>query len=76
MINKEEILVKRIRCCRAYYGYTQSAVAEKIYVSRSAYRSYENGEAQMPPEVLERLAVFYGVTTRWLTGTVKLGNEA
>ena len=52
-----------LRRCR---GLTHKEVAAALYLERSAYSRYEEGEARPPEEALLRLAELYGTTAQAL----------
>lgn len=51
---------------RLKYKYTQEDVANILNVSRTAYRRYENGEAEPTYSTLKRIAKLYNVTLDFL----------
>lgn len=66
---------ERLRLARTLKGYTLQEVGEAVLASRQSIHQYE-GEARTPPDdVVEALAEFLGVTTKFffmpLTGDVK-----
>jgi transcriptional regulator with XRE-family HTH domain len=53
---------EKIKMLRKERGYTQSQVADKIGQERSTVACYENGSRKPAVDVLEKLALLYGVT--------------
>ncbi|MEJ9210086.1 helix-turn-helix domain-containing protein [Bacillus smithii] len=47
---------------------SQEEVAQKIGISRARLSHYETGRSDPDPEVIKKLADFYGVTTDYLLG--------
>ncbi len=56
----------RIRDLREDNDYTQTAVGEYLNISQRTYSYYENGEHEMPLEVLSKLADLYNTSTDYL----------
>ncbi len=47
---------------------TQQQVADKLFITRSAYSNYENGSRAFPIEILCGLADIYGTSVDYLIG--------
>ena len=58
----------RIRIMRNFFGLTQSALAEKIGVSKQTITTYETGRREPPFRNLLALARVFHVTVDWLLG--------
>lgn len=58
----------RIRALREDADLTQAKVGEAINVPQRTYAYYESGQRMIPPQVLCRLADFYGVSVDYLLG--------
>ena len=58
----------RIRNLREDRDLTQKALGEAINVPQRTYAYYESGQRMIPPQVLLRLADFYGVSVDYLLG--------
>jgi len=56
----------RIRDLREDNDYTQAKVGEYLNISQRTYSYYENGEHEMPIEVLSMLADLYNTSTDYL----------
>ena len=54
----------RLKELRKEYGYTQSYVANYIYVSKNSYAKYESGAAEIPLDGLIKLAILYDTLHR------------
>ncbi|HEX9600275.1 MAG TPA: helix-turn-helix transcriptional regulator [Mariniflexile sp.] len=50
-----------IKGLREKYGYTQDKLSEYLGVKREMISFYENGEREIPLEVLEKLSDLFGV---------------
>ena len=46
----------------------QQELADYLHIRQNTYSQYENGQRQMPIEVLVALAKFYGTTTDYILG--------
>ena len=58
----------RLRDLREDHDMTQSALAEILHIKQNTYSQYENGQRQIPIEVLIRLARFYKTSTDYILG--------
>ena len=58
----------RLRGLRKGKDLNQTQVAAVLRISQRGYSKYETGENKIPPEVLLRLADFYGVSVDYLLG--------
>mgnify|MGYP002523393474 FL=1 len=47
---------------------TQAALAELLHIKQNTYSQYENGQRQVPIDVLVRLAFIYKTSTDYLLG--------
>lgn len=59
---------KRIRNLREDNDLRQWQLAEYLKVTQVAYSRYELGQRIIPPEMLIKLARFYGVSVDYLVG--------
>lgn len=60
------LLARNLWLLRRCRGLTHREVAAALYLERSAYSRYEEGEARPPYEALLRLAELYGTTVQAL----------
>ena len=58
----------RIRDLREDKDLTQKQVALMLLCDQSLYSKYERGERQLPLELADKLADFYGVSVDYLIG--------
>ena len=58
-----EFILKELR---KEYGYTQSYVANYIYVSKNSYAKYESGATEIPLDGLIKLAILYDTSTDYI----------
>ena len=65
---REKTLISRLRDLREDADLTQTQVAAVLHMSQTGYSKYETGEHDIPPQVLIRLARFYGTSTDYLLG--------
>ena len=63
---KRSLLARNLWFLRRCRGLTHREIAATLYLERSAYSRYEEGEAQPPYETLLRLAELYGTTVQVL----------
>ncbi len=59
---------ERLKELRKEANLTQKAVGEILGVSQRTYSNYEVGDRDMSPEILVKLADFYGVTVDYILG--------
>ena len=62
------MIYRRIKDLREDSDMKQKEVAEKLFINRSTYSSYENGARGIPTEILSKLADIYGTSTDYLIG--------
>lgn len=58
----------RLREIRENSEKTQTEVAKYLGVTRQAYNNYELGNRQLNPDMLDKLADYFNVTTDYLLG--------
>ena len=58
----------RLRDLREDADLTQNDVAEYLHIKQNTYSQYENGQRQLPINVLIQLARFYKTTTDYILG--------
>lgn len=56
----------RLRDLREDHDLTQKALAEHLHIRQNTYSQYENGQRQLPIEVLCQLASFYHTSTDYI----------
>ena len=61
-------MYKRIRDLREDRDLKQKDIAEYLKCSQVCYSYYENGQRDIPTDVLIKLAAFYGTSTDYLLG--------
>lgn len=64
-------LGKRLRTARHMAHMTQDALAQKLYLSRSAWANYENNERTPTVATLQNAAEIMGVSLSYLLGETK-----
>ena len=62
------MIYKRIRNLREDSDLTQQQIADKLFVNRRTYSSYENGVRSMPIEILSSIADIFNTSTDYLIG--------
>ena len=58
----------RLRDMREDRDLTQKALAEYLHIRQNTYSQYENGQRQLPIDVLIQLALYYNTSTDYLLG--------
>ena len=58
----------RLKDLREDADLTQKDIAEFLHVKQNTYSQYENGQRQLPIDILIKLAQFYHVTTDYILG--------
>ena len=58
----------RIKDLREDADLTQRELAEYLHIKQNTYSQYENGQRQLPIEVLIALAKYYHTSTDYLLG--------
>ena len=58
----------RIRDLREDRDLTQKELAEYLHIKQNTYSQYENGQRQLPIEVLVALAKYYETSTDYILG--------
>ena len=58
----------RLKELREDRDYTQKEIADFLHVKQNTYSQYENGQRQLPIEVLIALAVYYKTSTDYILG--------
>ena len=53
----------RLRALREDQDLTQQAVADYLHIRQNTYSQYENGQRQLPLELLVALALYYHTST-------------
>lgn len=59
---------KRIKELRMRAGFSQKALAEKLFISQQSVGKWESGISKPSPETLSKLASLFDVTTDYLLG--------
>lgn len=60
--------MKRLKDLREDSDITQKALAERLHIRQNTYSQYENGQRQIPIEVLIELSEIYGVSVDYILG--------
>ena len=58
----------RIRDLREDNDLTQKELAEYLHIKQNTYSQYENGQRQLPLDVLIALAKYYNTSTDYILG--------
>lgn len=58
----------RLKNLREDADITQSTIAEYLHIRQNTYSQYENGQRQIPIEMLIQLAKYYKVSVDYILG--------
>ena len=58
----------RIRALREDLDITQREIAEYLHIKQNTYSQYENGQRQIPLDVLIKLARYFNTSIDYLVG--------
>ena len=58
----------RLRDLREDSDLKQQQIAEYLHIKQNTYSQYENGQRQLPIDVLIKLAKYYDVSTDYILG--------
>ncbi len=58
----------RLKDLREDLDIKQKDIAEYLHIKQNTYSQYENGQRQLPIDVLIKLAQFYKVSTDYILG--------
>lgn len=61
-------MLERVRGLREDRDLKQEDIAKVLNCTQACYSHYESGKRDIPTEVLQKLADFYGVSTDYLLG--------
>ncbi|MBQ2716304.1 MAG: helix-turn-helix transcriptional regulator [Clostridia bacterium] len=62
----------RLKDIREDKDLTQRAIADYLNIKQNTYSQYENGQRQIPIELLIKLALYYNTSTDYLLGLTNL----
>lgn len=68
------MVYERIRNLREDSDLTQQQMADKLFINRRTYSSYENGVRGIPVEVLGDIADIFGTSVDYLIGRTDIKN--
>ena len=69
------MIYERIRNLREDSDFTQQQIADKLFINRRTYSSYENGVRNMPIEILSKIADIFNTSTDYLIGRTDVKNR-
>ena len=58
----------RLKDLREDLDLKQKEIAEYLHIKQNTYSQYENGQRQIPIDVLIKLAKYYNVSTDYILG--------
>lgn len=59
---------QRVKDLRQDHDWTQQYIADLLYINRSTYSAYENGDNAIPIAILIKLSCIYGTSVDYLLG--------
>ena len=59
-------MIMRLKDLREDLDITQKEIAEFLHIKQNTYSQYENGQRQLPIDVLTKLADYYSVSTDYI----------
>lgn len=62
------MIYENIKNLREDNDWTQQDLADKLFINRRTYSSYETGVRSVPPEILDKLAEIYNTSVDYLMG--------
>ncbi len=62
----------RLKDLREDMDITQKALADFLHIRQNTYSQYENGQRQLPIEILIALAKYYNVSTDYILGLTNI----
>ena len=62
------VFYMRLRDLREDSDIKQKEIAEYLHIKQNTYSQYENGQRQLPIDILIKLAKYYDVTTDYILG--------
>ena len=66
-----EVIQMRLRDLREDADITQKQLADYLNIKQNTYSQYENGQRQLPIDILIKLAQYYNVSTDYILGLTK-----
>lgn len=66
------MIYENIRNIREDNDFTQKQIADMLFIKQQTYSGYETGARTPTPEMLGRLADFYGTSVDYLMGRTKV----
>ncbi len=61
----------RLKDLREDFDLKQKEIAEYLHIKQNTYSQYENGQRQLPIDILIKLAKYYNVSTDYILGLTK-----
>lgn len=58
----------RLKALREDSDIKQKEIAEYLHIKQNTYSQYENGQRQLPVDILIKLSYFYNVSTDYILG--------
>lgn len=71
IIYNEVVNYMRLKELREDLDIKQKEIADYLHIKQNTYSQYENGQRQLPIDVLIKLAEYYNVSTDYILGITK-----
>ncbi len=68
--NIGEVFFMRLKELREDLDIPQRVIAEYLHIKQNTYSQYENGQRQLPIDVLIKLSNYFNVSTDYILGLV------
>lgn len=75
IITFEVMLFMRLKDLREDSDIKQKDIAKYLNIKQNTYSQYENGQRQLPIDILIKLAEFYKVSTDYILGLTEDRNK-
>ena len=62
------MIYENIRALREQNHLTQTQLAQKLHMAQNTYSQYENGQRQLPIDILVQLALYFHTSTDYILG--------
>lgn len=66
------MVISRLKELREDLDLKQKDLAEYLHIKQNTYSQYENGQRQLPIDILVNLAKYYNVSTDYILGLTNI----
>ncbi|MBQ2839792.1 MAG: helix-turn-helix transcriptional regulator [Oscillospiraceae bacterium] len=71
IITVKAVCYMRLKDLREDRDIKQKDIAEYLHIKQNTYSQYENGQRQLPVDILIKLSEYYNVSTDYILGISK-----